>query len=102
MDWQPSGFLPLRTVEVASNPNRLRLLESHAALRTPGSRVSLLRLDGSADRPREVLLRARCDYCIRDGPLRCGCMLSYGHVENLFSRGAARKVEGHAALCHNR
>src|ERR1043166_1246870 len=93
MDEQPFGFLPLRTVEVAANPNRFRPLASRAALRTPGSRASLLRPDGSADRLREVPLRARCDCCIRDGPLRCGCMLSYGHVENPFLQAAARMLE---------
>src|SRR5204863_8366836 len=93
MEGQPFGFLPLRTVAVAANPNRFRPLESRAALHTRGSRASLLRPDGSADWPREVLLRARGDCCIRDGPLPCGCMLSYGHGENPLLRAGARMLE---------
>src|SRR5215469_13938681 len=102
MGGQLFGFLPLRTVAVAANPNRFRLLESRAALHTPGSLASRLRLDELADRRRGVLHRARYDCCIEDGPLRCACTLWCARVENPFSREAARKLGGRAGLCHNR
>src|ERR1700741_126921 len=102
MDGKPFGFLPLRTVAVAANPNRFRPLESRAALHMPGSRVLLLQPDESADRPREVLLRARCDCCIEDGPLRCACTRWCARVESRFLQAAARMLGVGAALCHNR
>src|SRR4029453_165604 len=90
-------------VAVSANKKRAALLsqrslrlEWRAELRKPGAHAAQLPPDESADPPRAIRRRARCDCYIRDGPIRYACRRLSAHFGNPFSRVAAHMAAGGA------
>src|SRR4030095_2381345 len=101
--------LTSRMVAVSANKKRAALLsqrslllEWRAELHKPGAHAAQLPPDESADRPRAIRRRARCDCSFRDAPMRWACRRSGAHLENPFSQGAAHMGAGRAEWSRRR